>query len=79
MDVSIFFTFSARGRGKGVRGDREGGAFFFFENPRRRGGGESPRRGGGERAESVCGEFGGGGSGLKVRRAKSAAKTPKIT
>ena len=57
----IFFIFSARGRGRGVRGAKKGwGVRFPIENPRR--GGFSQERGAeGLRGwEAVCGEFGGG-------------------
>ena len=42
----IFFIFSARGRGRGRRGDRERGVQFFIESPRGAGGLPRGERGG---------------------------------
>ena len=45
VDISdIFYLFSARGRARGIRGDRERGCRFSIENPR---GGISEEKGGG--------------------------------
>ena len=73
VDVSdIFFLFSVRCSGRGVRGARTGGSFFFcIGNPRRPGGGGGFQEGEGGRPrgrEGVCGELGnfGGRGGLNI-------------
>ena len=54
MDVSdIFYFFSARGRGRGVRGDREGGGGRFLLKKSQEGGGGLQGGWGGEGAGRV--------------------------